>query len=185
MIKVAVTGNIGSGKSEFINFISKLGLYYISSDVIISNLYKDFKTRSIILQKLNLNEKNYKQEIISNIHNEIFNRQLKKAIYPFLYSKKKILSQKHKTYQPIFYEVPLLYEENLSHDYNITVLIKADINKRRQRVLNRGVSRNYFTLMNSKQINENIKKNKSTFTLDNNGSILNLRLNIIKLLNKL
>jgi dephospho-CoA kinase len=89
MIKVAVTGNIGSGKSEFINFISKLGFYYISSDVIISNLYEDFKTRSIILQKLDLNEKNYKQEIISNIHNEAFNRQLKKVIYPFLYSKKK------------------------------------------------------------------------------------------------
>ena len=88
MIKVAVTGNIGSGKSEFINFISKLGFYCISSDVIVSNLYKDFKTRSFILQKLNLNEKNYKQEIISNIHNEVFNRQLKRVIYPFLYSKK-------------------------------------------------------------------------------------------------
>ena len=102
-----------------------------------------------------------------------------------MYSKKKILSLKHKTYQPIFYEVPLLYEENLSRDYNVTVFIKADINKRMQRVLNRGVSKNYFTLMNSKQINENIKKNKSTFTIDNNGSILNLRLNIIKLLNEL
>ena len=39
--------------------------------------------------------------------------------------------------------------------------------------------------MNNKQIKENIKKNKSTFTVNNNGSILNLRLNIIKLLNKL
>ena len=185
MIKVAVTGNIGSGKTEFINFISKLGFYYISSDVIISNLYKDIKTRSIILQKLNLNKKNYKQEILNKIHKEVFNRQLKKVLYPFLYSKKKLLSQKHKTYQPIFYEVPLLYEENLSRDYNVTIFIKADINKRRQRVLNRGVNKNYFTLMNNKQINENIKKIKSTFTLDNNGSILNLRLNIIKLLNEL
>ena len=112
----------------------------------------------IILQKLGLNEKDYKQEIINNIHNEVFNRQLKKVIYPFLYSKKKILSQKHKTYQPIFYEVPLLFEENLSRYYNITVFISADINKRRQRVLNRGASKTYFTLMNSKQINENIKK---------------------------
>ena len=185
MIKIAVTGNIGSGKSEFINFISKLGFYYISSDVIISNLYKDIITRSIILQKLDLNEKNYKQEILNKIHNEVFNRQLKKVIYPLLFSKKKRLSQKHKTHQPIFYEVPLLYEENLSRDYNATVFIKADINKRRQRVLNRGVSKDYFTLMNSKQINENIKKNKSTFTLENNSSILNLRLNVIKLLNEL
>ena len=185
MIKVAITGNIGSGKSEFINFITKLGFYYISSDAVISNIYNDAKTRSIILRKLNLNEINYKQEIINNMHNEEFNRQLKKVIYPFLYSRKKILSRKHETYQPVFYEVPLLYEENLSRDYNVTVFIKADTNKRRQRVLNRGVSKNYFTLMNSKQINENIKKNKSTFTLDNNGSILNLRLNIIKLLNEL
>ncbi len=184
-MKVAVTGNIGSGKSEFINFISKLGFYYISSDVIISNLYKDDKTRSIILQKLDLNERNYKQEIINKIHNEVFNRRLKKVIYPFLYSKRRFICQKHKTYQPIFYEVPLLYEEKLNHDYNVTVFIKADINKRRQRVLNRGVSKNYFTLMNNKQINENIKKIKSTFTLNNNGSILNLRLNIIKLLNDL
>ena len=85
MIKVAVTGNIGSGKSEFINFISKLGFYYISSDLVISNLYKDFKARSIILQRLDLNEKNYKQEIINNIHNDLFNRQLNKVIYPLLY----------------------------------------------------------------------------------------------------
>ena len=61
----------------------------------------------------------------------------------------------------------------------------ADFNKRMQRVLNRGVSKNYFKLMNNKQINENIKKIKSTFTINNNGSILNLRLNAIRLLNQL
>ena len=185
MIKIGVTGNIGSGKSEFINFISKLGFNCISSDAIISKLYSENKTRNIILEKLNLDEKNYKKVIISKLHNEEFNRRLKKIIYPFLYSKKKILAQKHRTYQPIFYEVPLLYEENLSYNFNLTVFIKTDTNKRKQRVLKRGASANYFKLMNSKQINENIKKNKSTFTIDNNGSILNLHLNTIKLLNEL
>ena len=51
--------------------------------------------------------------------------------------------------------------------------------------MKKGVTEDYFKLMNNKQIKENIKKNKSTFTVNNNGSILNLRLNIIKLLNKL
>ena len=51
MIKVAVTGNIGSGKTEFIKFISKLGFCCISSDAIISKLYKDDRTRKIILEK--------------------------------------------------------------------------------------------------------------------------------------
>ena len=64
MMKVAVTGNIGSGKTEFIKFISKLGFSCISSDAIISKLYKDDRTRKIILEKLKLNDHNYKQEII-------------------------------------------------------------------------------------------------------------------------
>ena len=39
--------------------------------------------------------------------------------------------------------------------------------------------------MNQRQIKENIKQNLSDFTINNNGSILNLRLNIIKLLHTL
>ncbi len=52
MIKVAVTGNIGSGKTEFIKFISKLGFCCISSDAIISKLYKDDRTRKILAPKI-------------------------------------------------------------------------------------------------------------------------------------
>ena len=179
MIKVAVTGNIGSGKTEFIKFISKLGFCCISSDAIISKLYKDDLTRKIILEKLKLNDHNYKQEIIKKLQNEEFNRKLKRTIYPLLYSKKKLVAQKHQSYQPVFYEIPLLYEENLFNNFNVTVFVNTDTTKRKNRVLKRGVSENYFKLMNNKQIKENIKKNKSTFTINNNGSILNLRLNII------
>ncbi len=185
MIKVAVTGNIGSGKTEFIKFISKLDFSCISSDAIISKLYKDDRTRKIILEKLKLNDQNYKQEIIKMLQNEEFNRKLKRVIYPLLYSKKKLVAQKHQSHKPIFYEVPLLFEENLFNDFNVTVFVNSDITKRKQRVLKRGVTEDYFKLMNNKQIKENIKKNKSTFIVNNNGSILNLRLNIIKLLNKL
>ena len=185
MIKIGVTGNIGSGKSEIMNFISKLGYCCVSSDKIISKLYKDKKTRTIILGKLNIGENNYKQEIINNLYKEEFNKKLKKIIYPLLYAEKKFLTKKHRTYKPIFYEVPLLFEENLSNDFDITIFVKSDLNKRKQRVLKRGSSEDYFSLMNNKQIKENVKKNKSTFTIENNGSILNLHLNIIKLLNKL
>ena len=86
---------------------------------------------------------------------------------------------------PVFYEIPLLYEENLSNNFNFTVFINANTNKRMQRVINRGVNKSYFEMMNNKQLKENIKKNNSTFTIENNGSILNLHLNIIKFLSKL
>ncbi len=185
MYKIGVSGNIGSGKSELINFISKLGFECISSDDIISKLYENKNIRKLILTRLNLGEKKYKQEIINKLHNEEFNRLLKKTLYPLLYSRKKIISKKHIKHQPIFHEVPLLHEEKLYQDYDVTIFVMADFNKRMQRVLNRGVSKNYFKLMNNKQLNENIKKIKSTFTINNNGSILNLRLNAIRLLNQL
>jgi dephospho-CoA kinase len=79
--------------------------------------------------------------------------------------------------------VPLLFEEKLARSFDLIIFIKADINKRKERVLKRGVSKEYFILMNKKQFNENTKSNLSDFTIQNNGSILNLRLNVIKLLN--
>ena len=115
----------------------------------------------------------------------MFNKNLKNVIYPLLYSRKKIIAPKFHQYTPIFYEVPRLFEEGLSHDFDYTIFIRATSIKRKQRVLSRGTSANYFNLMNQKQINENIKQNLSDFTINNNGSILNLRLNIIKLLNTL
>ena len=76
-----------------------------------------------------------------------------------------------------------MFEEKLARSFDLIIFIKADINKRKERVLKRGVSKEYFNLMNKKQFNENTKSNLSDFTIQNNGSILNLRLNIIKLLN--
>ena len=152
MIKVAVTGNIGSGKTEFIKYISKLGFCCISSDAIISKLYKDDRTRKIILEKLKLNDHNYKQEIIKMLQNEEFNRKLKRTIYPLLYSKKKLVAQKHQSYQPVFYEIPLLYEEKLSNNFNVTVFVNSDTTKRKQRVLKRGVTEDYFRLMNNSRL---------------------------------
>ena len=53
-MKVAITGNIGSGKTEVIKFLLGLKFKCISSDKIIADLYKDRSIRKIILHKLNI-----------------------------------------------------------------------------------------------------------------------------------
>jgi len=184
-MKIAITGNIGSGKSEAIKFLSLIGHKCISSDQIIKTLYQNDQSRSYILKKIGITNRNYKEEIIKRLADPVFNRNLKKIIYPLLYAQKKMVTPKFHQYTPIFYEVPLLFEERLSRDFDYIIFIKATPTKRKQRVLSRGVSANYFNLMNRRQLKENIKDNLSDFTISNNGSILNLRLNIIKLLHKL
>ncbi len=56
-MKIAITGNIGSGKSEVIKFLKSLNFRCISSDKIISSLYNNETKKSSILNKLNLNQK--------------------------------------------------------------------------------------------------------------------------------
>ena len=185
MIDIAITGNIGSGKTEVIKFLQSLKFKCISSDHLISNFYKDDYIREIILKKMNLPEKNYKEIIIAKLRNEKFNRKLKKTIYPILYSEKKRIKYKHFSYKPTFYEIPLLFEENLSHNFDLSIFIQADTIKRKKRVLKKGMNEEYFNMMDKKQINQNKKQNLSNFIIKNNGSILNLRLNIITLLKKI
>tara|TARA_B100000902_G_scaffold392612_1_gene445312 strand:+ start:85 stop:639 length:555 start_codon:yes stop_codon:yes gene_type:complete len=181
-MRIAITGNIGSGKSEAIKFLLSVGYKCISSDQIIRSLYQNFQSRNYILKRIGVTNKNYKEEIIKRLVDPVFNKNLKKVIYPLLYAQKKIIAPKFHQYTPVFYEVPLLFEEKLTKDFDATIFISANPTKRKQRVLSRGASTNYFQLMNKKQLKENIKENLSDFTIDNNGSILNLRLNIIKLL---
>jgi len=181
-MRIAITGNIGSGKSEAIKFLLSVGYKCISSDHIIRSLYQNDRSRNYILKRIGVTNKNYKEEIIKRLADPVFNKNLKKVIYPLLYAQKKIIAPKFHQYTPVFYEVPLLFEEKLTQDFDATIFISANPTKRKQRVLSRGASTNYFQLMNKKQLKENIKENLSDFTIDNNGSILNLRLNIIKLL---
>jgi len=173
-MKIAITGNIGSGKSEVIKYLLKKNYCCISSDKIIAKLHQEENFKNFISSQLHLDKKNYKEQLISNLTNNKFNKQLKKIIYPRLNAEKKRILPKFKTKQFIFHEIPLLFEEKLNSFYDKVIFIKSDCNKRLQRVMQRGVSKDYFYLMNKRQMNQNIKSIQSDFTILNNGSKLDL-----------
>ena len=100
-------------------------------------------------------------------------------------AKKKSIVPKCDNVMTAFYEGTLLFEENLAQNFDGTILMNTNSLIRKKRVLQRGVTEKYVHLMNQKQLKENIKKNMSDLTINNNGSVLNLRLNIIKLLKSL
>ena len=51
-MKIAITGNIGSGKSEAIKFLLSIGHKCISSDQIIKKLYQNDQSRNYILKRI-------------------------------------------------------------------------------------------------------------------------------------
>ena len=181
-MKIAITGNIGSGKSEVIKYLLKKNFYCISSDYIIAQLHQNEEFKSFVSAQLQIDKKNYKEQILKNISNAEFNKKLKKIIYPRLNAEKKKILPKFKSFRYIFYEIPLLFEEKLNNLYDKVIFIKSDYNKRMQRVMKRGASQDYFLLMNKRQLNQNLKSMKSDFTILNNGSKLDLYKQIQRLI---
>ena len=113
MIKIAITGKIGSGKSTALSYFKRAGNFAISSDLIIKSIYENEETRSQLLKKLGIEKKNYKEVIIEKIKDPLFNYKLKKAIYPIM---GRLRSKKIPTFvtkKNIFFELPLLYDEKL------------------------------------------------------------------------
>ncbi len=49
MIKIAITGKIGSGKSTALDYFKKLGHFTLSSDQLIKEIYNDDSLRKILL----------------------------------------------------------------------------------------------------------------------------------------
>lgn len=92
-MKIAITGNIGSGKSEVIKYLLKKNFYCISSDYIIAQFHQKEEFKSFVSAQLQIDKKNYKEQILKNISNAEFNKKLKKIIYPRLNAEKKRFCQ--------------------------------------------------------------------------------------------
>jgi dephospho-CoA kinase len=66
-MKIAITGNIGSGKSEVIKFLSLKGYKCISSDQIIKSLYQDNNSRGYILNRMDCLIKIIKKKLFKDL----------------------------------------------------------------------------------------------------------------------
>jgi len=180
MIKIAITGKIGSGKSTALSYFKRAGNFAISSDLIIKSIYENEETRSQLLKKLGIEKKNYKEVIIEKVKDPLFNYKLKKAIYPIM---GRLRSKKIPTFvtkKNIFFEVPLLYEEKLEKSYDKVIFIKSNLAKRLKRILIKGKTKDYFETMNGYQGADAIKERLSDITIYNNGSKLDFINNLIK-----
>ena len=170
MNKIAITGSIGSGKSTALNYFKKAGYFTLSSDAVIKEIYNNDESRVALLKRLGIKSKDYKKEIIEKLKSPIFNYKLKRAIYPLMnrLRLKKIPSFNSK--KKTIFEIPLLYEEKLEKNYDIVIFIKSNYKIRLKRVLDKGISKEYFKTMDGYQYTDAIKENLSSITIFNNGS---------------
>ena len=187
-IVIALTGSIGSGKSEASRYLAEQGFEVISCDAINSQLLQESKTLARLAGILNCPvEKLDRQYIAGRIFADA---QLRHQVEGYLHGRilqrirQWIRDNENEDY--LFVEVPLLFEAGWERYFDYSLLIYADLPQLYKRL--RGIRG-----MNDKQIEERLasqlsveeKMARSDLAIANNGTLEQLRKSINNFINRL
>lgn len=177
MTKIAITGNIASGKSAVEEILRQKGYKVLDADAVGHELLessedvkKAFADYDIMdgcvsrdkIGKIVFNDKKMLEKL-----NSILHPQIRKKIEEFL--------EQNKSEKYVFVSVPLLFEAGMDDIFDKIVFVYADDNLRLERLMARnGFPRDYAELRLKSQGCQEDKLAKSDFVINNNGSFEDL-----------
>ena len=171
MIRIAIIGDIGSGKS----YISKLfGFPVFNADLEVKKIYKNNKRCFL---KLNRKLPKYiltfpikKEELLKAI---IKNKQnifkINNIVHPEVRLKLKKFLKKNKSKLAVILDIPLLLENKINHKKDILIFVdskKKQVNKRLKKRPN--FNMRILKQLKSLQLPLEIKRKKANFIIKNN-----------------
>lgn len=181
LLKVAITGGIGSGKSTFADFLFAKGYPVIKADILAKKLY--------------ITNEQLKQKIIAEFGNEVypngtFDRialyqkafindekveRLNEIVHPVVIEEIKNLISLYEEEEIVFVEAALIFEAKMENLFDYVVLITAEEYVRILRTAEREkISGDEIKQRMKYQIPDEVKKEKADFTFYNNGTIAEL-----------
>tara|TARA_Y100000590_G_scaffold207130_1_gene234595 strand:+ start:87 stop:659 length:573 start_codon:yes stop_codon:yes gene_type:complete len=185
MIRVAVVGDIGSGKS----YVAKqFGYPVFNADVEVAKLYrrsrKCYKKLKKALPKyiisFPVNKKEISKAIMSNKNNL---KKIVKVVHPEISSSMNKFIKKNKYKKIVILDIPLLIENKINKKNDILIFVDAkkdEINKRLNKKRNWKIIKKFKKL----QLPLKIKKKKSNFIIKNNFTNNKIKKNIKRILEK-
>jgi dephospho-CoA kinase len=192
-IKVAITGNIGSGKSTFTKFLFEAGYPVILADDISKEILAgDPEVKVQVIEEFGAESFHGSKINKKYIADRIFSDPKKlKKINSILHPKVRnridsLLKEYFKTKDIVFVEAALIFESKIENMYDYVVLITSNINIRMKRsIMNKKLSEEEFIKRDSNQMNDKIKIKKADFIFTNDGSKDELKQKAILLINLL
>lgn len=178
MLKIGITGGIGSGKSYVCQILEKMGYTIFYSDLeakklMIQNKELIQQIKNIIGEHAYLNNE-LNKPIIRNFlfQNEVNKEKLNSLIHPFVYQEfEKWASSIQK--EIVFNESALLFETDSYKRFNKTILVTAPEEIRIERLIKRNsLSIEEIKKRFNAQLNDSIKSKKADYIIENDDKKL-------------
>ena len=146
VIRIAITGKIGSGKTTLCNVIKELGYKVYESDKEVDKLLKEKeiirevkllyekKVENLLYDNGKINKKSFGDFLFSN-KSEL--ESLEKLLYPLLDMQKKMFVKKNVNEKFIFFDIPLLFEKKMHKEFDKVIFLEVSEEVQRQRVIKR------------------------------------------------
>jgi len=192
MIKIAITGNIASGKSQAENILVSMGLKVIDADKVNQNLLDENievknEIKSIFgLQVFNETGAVSKQKLGSIVFSsDIKRKQLENILHKRIIEKINIFFDENKNEKLVFAAVPLLFEAEWENYFDKIILVCAPEEKRLKRLTNRsGCTEDEALKRIRAQMPEAVKIKKADFIINNNSDLASLKKSVINIISK-
>lgn len=183
MMRIAIVGTIGSGKSEALKVAREMGFATLSADEINSQLLRD-------PQYVRLVEQNFPSAVNDGVVNRaklariVFADAKKRAELNALAHPRILERIERETADPLVVEMPLFFESGAARLFDKVILLTCSDDVRRQRLLNRGMSEEDIAARCAAQQTER-NLAAADVAIHNDGSLDELRENMRAALAKL
>ena len=164
-MKIAITGNIGCGKSTFSSFAEEKGYVVLKADDVSKEILEnDLKVRELVIKNFGaesfINNKPNKKYLAEKIFSDQKKREkLESILHPRVIKQiDNTIKELDKNNKIVFVEAALIYEADMEEMFDYVILITSDIEVRRKRKITSGLSEEDFNSRESNQIPEEEKK---------------------------
>ena len=188
MIRIAVLGDIGSGKSFF---AKQLNIPLFNADNTVSDLYKNSRNLYAKLKKSfpkNISKFPIdKNDLVKTITQNPFNlKKIIKIVHPLVRREMNKFLKKNKNKKAVVLDIPLFLENKLNLDTDILVFVDSPKNKMISRLKKRkNFNMKIYRLLKSLQLPLDLKKEKADFVIKNNFNSAKIKKDAKNLLNKI
>ncbi|MBF4694845.1 dephospho-CoA kinase [Fusibacter ferrireducens] len=191
---IGITGGIGSGKSAVSNILKQMGYPVVDADIIARTVLdkgtaaydktvETFGTQ-ILLEDFQINRARL-GEIIFN--DALKREKLNSIVHPAVYEAINCeVSQLLKSYELVFVDVPLLFENNRAGEYDEVWVVNASDTVRIKRICKRDhVDEAYAIVKINAQMPLEEKTKFATRVIENDGSLESLKHQVVTLINSI
>ena len=186
MLKIGLTGGIGSGKSEVSNFFHSWGAFIFDADKEAKNIINDNKqAQQEIIKEFGsdvINADNIidKQKLARVAFQDEFHQlRLNSIIHPFVFKKIDKTFDKIKldnNYKSFIVDAALIYESGADTHMDYVIVVTSLLRFRTERIMSKGnINRDDFMKRVALQWSDEDREHMADFIIQNNSDLKNLK----------